>query len=133
MTDPKTNPGSEEHESIEHYDLEVAPRVAEEEVARHRRSTPLSYSTNTPARGSATILPPAFSPFKSTGPDLEKILHTLEFFGTEPGYFICGYPPFLKLVLDSMLQRGFPVKDYELHGLVGGEALAGGPPAHPHP
>ena len=27
MTDPKTNPGSEEHESIEHYDLEVAPRV----------------------------------------------------------------------------------------------------------
>ena len=27
MMDPKTNPGSEEHESIEHYDLEVAPRV----------------------------------------------------------------------------------------------------------
>ena len=27
MIDPKTNPGSEEHESIEHYDLEVAPRV----------------------------------------------------------------------------------------------------------
>ena len=27
MMDPRTNPGSEEHESIEHYDLEVAPRV----------------------------------------------------------------------------------------------------------
>ncbi len=27
MIDPRTNPGSEEHESIEHYDLEVAPRV----------------------------------------------------------------------------------------------------------
>jgi len=27
MMDPKTNPGSEEHESIERYDLEVAPRV----------------------------------------------------------------------------------------------------------
>ena len=27
MIDPKTDPGSEEHESIEHYDLEVAPRV----------------------------------------------------------------------------------------------------------
>jgi len=27
MIEPKTNPGSEEHESIEHYDLEVAPRV----------------------------------------------------------------------------------------------------------
>ncbi|WP_165219027.1 aminotransferase class I/II-fold pyridoxal phosphate-dependent enzyme [Aquisphaera insulae] len=27
MLDPTTNPGSEEHESTEHYDLEVAPRV----------------------------------------------------------------------------------------------------------
>jgi alanine-synthesizing transaminase len=27
MIDPKTNPGSEEHESTERYDLEVAPRV----------------------------------------------------------------------------------------------------------
>ncbi len=27
MNDPSTNPGSEEHESIERYDLEVAPRV----------------------------------------------------------------------------------------------------------
>jgi phenylacetate-CoA ligase len=61
---------------------------------------------------------------KSTGPDLEKILHTLQFFGPKPGYLICGYPPFLKLVLDSMLQRGFPVADYELHGLVGGEGMS---------
>lgn len=27
MNDPKTNPGSEEHESTERYDIEVAPRV----------------------------------------------------------------------------------------------------------
>ena len=27
MNDPKTNPGSEEHESTERYDLHVAPRV----------------------------------------------------------------------------------------------------------
>ena len=27
MIDPKTDPGSEQHETIEHYDLEVAPRV----------------------------------------------------------------------------------------------------------
>jgi alanine-synthesizing transaminase len=27
MIDPRTNPGSEEHDSTEHYDLEVAPRV----------------------------------------------------------------------------------------------------------
>jgi phenylacetate-CoA ligase len=63
---------------------------------------------------------------KSTGPDLEKVLHTLEFFGPKVGYFICGYPPFLKLVLDSMLQRGFPVEQYELHGIVGGEGMTEG-------
>ena len=61
---------------------------------------------------------------KSTGPDLEKILNTLEFFGPKPGYFITGYPPFLKLVLDSMLQRGFAVDEYELHALVGGEGMS---------
>jgi phenylacetate-CoA ligase len=63
---------------------------------------------------------------KSTGPDLEKILHTLEFFGPKPSYFICGYPPFLKLVLDSMLQRGFALERYELHALVGGEGMSEG-------
>jgi phenylacetate-CoA ligase len=61
---------------------------------------------------------------KSTGPDLEKILHTLEFFGPKPGYFICGYPPFMKRVLDGMRKRGFPVGDYEIHALVGGEGMS---------
>ncbi len=61
---------------------------------------------------------------KSTGPDLEKVLHTLEFFGPKPGYFICGYPPFLKLVLDSMLERNFPIGQYELHAMVGGEGMS---------
>jgi phenylacetate-CoA ligase len=60
---------------------------------------------------------------KSTGPDLEKILHTLEFFGPKPGYYVCGYPPFMKRVLDGMHQRGFPVGDYEMHALVGGEGM----------
>jgi len=63
---------------------------------------------------------------KSTGPDLDKVLHTLEFFGPQYGYFICGYPPFLKLVLDTMLQRGFPIDQYELHGIVGGEGMTEG-------
>lgn len=61
---------------------------------------------------------------KSTGPDLEKILHTLQFFGPEPGYFICGYPPFLKLVLDSMIERNYPVEKYELHAMIGGEGMS---------
>ena len=61
---------------------------------------------------------------KSTGPDLEKILHTLEFFGPRIGYLICGYPPFLKLLLDTMLQRRMPLDRYEIHALVGGEGMS---------
>lgn len=61
---------------------------------------------------------------KSTGPDLEKIMHTLQFFGPEPGYFICGYPPFVKLVLDTMIERDYPVEKYELHAMVGGEGMS---------
>jgi phenylacetate-coenzyme A ligase PaaK-like adenylate-forming protein len=64
------------------------------------------------------------STVKSTGPDLDKVLHTLEFFGPRFGYFIAGYPPFLKTVLDEMLKRNFPIAEYELHGLVGGEAIS---------
>jgi phenylacetate-CoA ligase len=64
------------------------------------------------------------STVKSTGPDLDKVLHTLEFFGPHFGYFIAGYPPFLKTVVDAMLERNFPISEYELHGLVGGEAIS---------
>lgn len=64
------------------------------------------------------------STVKSTGPDLDKVLHTLEFFGPRFGYFIAGYPPFLKTVVDAMLRRDFPISEYELHGLVGGEAIS---------
>jgi phenylacetate-CoA ligase len=64
------------------------------------------------------------STVKSTGADLDKVLHTLEFFGPRFGYFIAGYPPFLKTVLDEMLKRSFPMAEYELHGLVGGEAVS---------
>jgi phenylacetate-CoA ligase len=61
---------------------------------------------------------------KSTGPDLDKILHTLEFFGPKPGYVMCGYPPFMKRVLDGMRERGFPIAEYEMHALVGGEGMS---------
>jgi len=64
------------------------------------------------------------STVKSTGPDIEKVLHTLEFFGPRLGYFLAGYPPFLKTVVDEMLKRNFPISKYELHGLVGGEAIS---------
>ncbi|HEX9309209.1 MAG TPA: hypothetical protein VF887_00220 [Gemmatimonadaceae bacterium] len=37
---------------------------------------------------------------KNTGPDIAKILHTLRFFGPRYSYLICGYPPFLKHLVD---------------------------------
>ena len=33
---------------------------------------------------------------KNTGPDMNKIFDTLQFFGPDLPYLICGYPPFLK-------------------------------------
>ena len=60
---------------------------------------------------------------KSIGPDLDKILSTLEVLGPGYRYLISGYPPFLKHLLDEGERRGFPWADYELHGLVGGEGM----------
>jgi phenylacetate-CoA ligase len=60
---------------------------------------------------------------KSIGPDLDKILSTLEVLGPGYRYLISGYPPFLKHLLDEGERRGFPWAAYELHGLVGGEGM----------
>jgi phenylacetate-CoA ligase len=63
---------------------------------------------------------------KSTGPDMDKILHTLEFFGSSYRYLICGYPPFLKHFIDEGTRRGFAWNNYELNALVGGEGMTEG-------
>ena len=63
---------------------------------------------------------------KSTGPDLDKIFSTLRLLGPRYRFTICGYPPFLKLMLDVGDANGFPWEEYELHGLVGGEGMAEG-------
>jgi phenylacetate-CoA ligase len=60
---------------------------------------------------------------KSVGPDLDKILSTLNVLGPRYRYLISGYPPFLKHLLDEGARRGFPWEDYEIHGLVGGEGM----------
>ncbi len=60
---------------------------------------------------------------KSTGPDLDKILSTLAFLGPSYRFLICGYPPFLKHLLDEGERRGFPWDRYQIHGLVGGEGM----------
>ena len=63
---------------------------------------------------------------KSTGPDVDKILNTLKFFGNKYPYILNGYPPFLKYLFDEGDRRGFDWKDYNLHVLVGGEGMSEG-------
>lgn len=63
---------------------------------------------------------------KNTGPDLEKILDTLEHFGPQFSYLISAYPPFLKHLVDRMDQEPERWADYEISGFVGGEAMTEG-------
>ena len=60
---------------------------------------------------------------KSTGPDLEKILSTLRDFGPGYSYLICGYPPFLKHLLDVGEGAGLDWGAYRMSALVGGEGM----------
>jgi phenylacetate-CoA ligase len=63
---------------------------------------------------------------KNTGPDIDKILETLRYFGTGYRYLILGYPPFLKRLADEAGPRGFRLGDYRLAALVGGEGMSEG-------
>jgi phenylacetate-CoA ligase len=60
---------------------------------------------------------------KSTGPDLEKVIDTIEIFGDEFEYLITAYPPFLKHVVDALDERGFDWERTRLYGAVGGEGM----------
>ena len=44
---------------------------------------------------------------KTTGPDLEKIVDTIERFGPGFDYLVTAYPPFLKHLRDALDARGF--------------------------
>ena len=61
---------------------------------------------------------------KSTGPDLEKILSTLRDFGPAYSYLICGYPPFLKHLLDVGEDEGLDWRAFRMNALVGGEGMS---------
>jgi phenylacetate-CoA ligase len=63
---------------------------------------------------------------KSTGPDIDKIFHTLRFFGPRYRYVITAYPPFLKLLLDEADARGFDWHAFRIHGIVAGEGMSEG-------
>lgn len=63
---------------------------------------------------------------KNTGPDMDKIFNTLQFFGPDYAYLICGYPPFLKHMIDVAGERQFPLDKYRLMALLGGEGNSEG-------
>ena len=58
---------------------------------------------------------------KSTGPDIDKLVSTLQEFGPDYDYVVCGYPPFLKSLADD------PRIDwaaYRVRAIFGGEAMS---------
>lgn len=60
----------------------------------------------------------------STGPDIDKIIGTLEDFGSEGWlYVISGYPPFLKMLADS---KRLDWSKYQAIGFYGGEGMSEG-------
>jgi phenylacetate-CoA ligase len=63
---------------------------------------------------------------KNTGPDIPKILHTLRFLGPQYRYLIMGYPPFLKHLIDVAAAEDFPLHEFCLDALVGGEGMSEG-------
>src|ERR671937_235821 len=60
---------------------------------------------------------------KSTGPDVAKIVDTVERFGRDYDYLLAAYPPFLKHVVDTLDERGFDWEGRKVYGLVGGEGM----------
>jgi phenylacetate-CoA ligase len=63
---------------------------------------------------------------KNTGPDIGKILHTMQFFGSGHDYLITGYPPFRKQLYDYARENKFPWEEYNISALVGGEGMSEG-------
>lgn len=64
---------------------------------------------------------------KNTGPDLDKIVDTLRYFGPKYVYLVSAYPPFLKHLRDRLDgEEWFDWSRYRLNGFVGGEAMTEG-------
>ena len=60
---------------------------------------------------------------KSIGPDIKKLENTLKVFGTKYKYLIAGYPPFIKMFVNS---TELDLKKYSLHLVTGGEGISEG-------
>ena len=60
---------------------------------------------------------------KSVGPDVAKIENTLTLFGPRYRYLICGYPPFLKTLVDN---ANVDWSLYDITAISGGEGMSEG-------
>ena len=60
---------------------------------------------------------------KNTGPDLDKIVDTLEHFGPRFDYLVTAYPPFAKHLRDRLDAIGFPWGRYRISVFTGGEGM----------
>lgn len=58
---------------------------------------------------------------KSTGPDAAKIIATLETLGPKYRYVIAGYPPFLKMLVDT---ASIDWAEFHVTAVVGGEGMS---------
>jgi phenylacetate-CoA ligase len=58
---------------------------------------------------------------KSTGPDMTKIIETMESFGPDYTYIVLGYPPFLKNLVDD---NRINFDDYDAIAGFGGEGMS---------
>ncbi len=58
---------------------------------------------------------------KSIGPDVAKVVATLKFLGSKYRYVITGYPPFLKILIDT---ADIDWKQYDVCAVVGGEGMS---------
>jgi phenylacetate-CoA ligase len=61
---------------------------------------------------------------KSTGPDPERMLTTLQLLGPGNTWVVTGYPPFLRTLLDAATARGLDLSAYRMYGFVGGEGMS---------
>ena len=58
---------------------------------------------------------------KSTGPDAQKVINTLKLFGPKYRYLLCGYPPFLKSLVDT---KEVDWKQFDIVAIYGGEGMS---------
>lgn len=62
------------------------------------------------------------------GPNIDEIynciLEQIKIYGSKHAVVVAGYPPHIRAVVEKAVHEGFPLHDYTLIGVVGGEAMS---------